>query len=137
MTLTKKLGIILSDLCIELELSYLLVSKIVSNTPLTVQTLLYLDHNKVYKNFKYPVENAACKNVFKESFYLIAKSVHLEFPNDPDLKKLEIESYAGIVLKKNSNIVGHLAIFDRKPISDEIRIETALRTSAIRIENII
>ncbi len=41
------------------------------------------------------------------------------FPNDPDLGPMGIESYVGVPFKdKDGHVLGHLAVFDRRPMPE-------------------
>ena len=64
------------------------------------------------------VEGSPCEVVLEKGQVLwVAEEVSGEFPNDPDLKKMGMIGYMGIPFKDADGVVvGHLAVFDRKPL---------------------
>ncbi len=64
------------------------------------------------------VEGSPCEVVLEKGRVLwVAEEVSGEFPDDPDLKKLGMIGYMGIPFKDADGVVvGHLAVFDRKPL---------------------
>ncbi|MCB0277959.1 MAG: hypothetical protein KDD94_00550 [Calditrichaeota bacterium] len=128
---------ILIEQCELLGMEIALFSIIEKQFPLTVKTICYLENNQELTNFSYPVINAPCDRVFKSGIYLCSKNVSDKFPNDLDLKRLFLQSYAGIVINKNDKICGHLAFMSKNPIVSVPRIENTLKKCAARIEKIV
>jgi diguanylate cyclase (GGDEF)-like protein len=65
------------------------------------------------------------------SFY--SEGVQKAFPNELFLKEMGAESYAGVPFFDSSlNIMGHLAVFDRRPMLDKERTISILRVFASR-----
>lgn len=125
---TTSLEKLLIDFSTELAVDYALVSNIIEDNPLTVETVVYVDHGKIAKNFSYPVERAPCNYVFRQGYLCIRDDVVSYFPEDPDLVKIKARSYAGVMIKDDQNrSYGHVAILHTEPLKNEPRIIAALK----------
>ena len=65
-------------------------------------------------------EGTPCEAVLVEGRMVhVPDNIEEVFPNDPDLGPLGIESYVGVPFKdKNGHVLGHLAVFDRRPMPE-------------------
>ena len=69
----------------------------------------------------------------------VADRIEEVFPDDPDLGPLGIKSYLGVPFKdKDGHVLGHMAVFDRRPMPESeeklavIRIFAARAASELR-----
>lgn len=84
-------------------------------------------------NFEIPLHGTPCETVLNGQMSHYPRHLQLLFPSDAVLVDWGAESYCGVPLvDSSSNIVGHLAIVDDKPMPDAIRSLSILRIFAAR-----
>jgi two-component system sensor histidine kinase ChiS len=95
-----------------------------------VRTLAWWDENQLLENFDYELEGTACKLVVQEGemkFY--KESLGEFFP-----KQANFESFIGLPIQDaNGEILGHIAVLDKKALIDEKRFVDILRIFAARV----
>jgi PAS domain S-box-containing protein len=92
----------------------------------------YLD-GELCENMEYERAGTPCEHVFGQSFRIYPSRVRDHFPHDPELDRLEIESYAGFPLNDASGMpIGLIAILSRKPMANPEFIESILKIFAVR-----
>ncbi|MEE4601278.1 MAG: sigma 54-interacting transcriptional regulator [Desulfobacteraceae bacterium] len=95
---------------------------------------------KLTENEELKPEGTPCEAVLLEGRMVhVPENIEEVFPNDPDLEPLGIKSYVGVPFNdKDGHVLGHLAVFDRRPMleSEEklaiIRIFAARAASELR-----
>lgn len=95
---------------------------------------------KLTENEELKAEGTPCEAVLVEGRMVhVPDNIEEVFPNDPDLGPLGIESYVGVPFKdKDGHVLGHLAVFDRRPMPESeeklaiIRIFAARAASELR-----
>ena len=95
---------------------------------------------KLTENWELKAEGTPCETVLVEGRMVhVPDNIEAVFPNDPDLEPLGIKSYVGVpFIDKDGHVLGHLAVFDRRPMleSEEklaiIRIFAARAASELR-----
>ena len=80
------------------------------------------------------VKGTPCEAVVNKGEVLfVADEVAGEFPDDPDLVKLDMASYIGIPFMDDARkVYGHLAVMDRRPVHDKQAALTLMRIFASR-----
>ncbi len=95
---------------------------------------------KLTENEELKAEGTPCEAVLVEGRMVqVPDNIEEVFPNDPDLGPMGIESYVGVPFKdKDGHVLGHLAVFDRRPMPESeeklaiIRIFAARAASELR-----
>jgi len=95
---------------------------------------------KLTENEELKAEGTPCEAVLLEGRMVhVLDNIEEVFPNDPDLEPLGIKSYVGVPFKdKDDHVLGHLAVFDRRPMPESeeklaiIRIFAARAASELR-----
>jgi PAS domain-containing protein len=94
-------------------LRYAIVTECANAAKTRVRTLVYIERDKYLDNFEYDIEGTPCEIVMTgENYYC---------PDDLDkflAKEEGIKSYFGVpIFASNGEVVGHIAIFDSKPMT--------------------
>ncbi len=98
-----------------------------------VRTLAKWDHGRILPNVEYDLAGTPCEDVARGGLCHHPLSVHEKFPLDRDLKDHGIESYLGVpLLDGKGNVLGHLAVYDEKPMPPEPRKLFIFRIFATR-----
>jgi PAS domain S-box-containing protein len=95
---------------------------------------------KLTENEELKPEGTPCEAVLVEGRMVhVPDNIEEVFPNDPDLEPLGIKSYVGVPFNdKDGHVLGHLAVFDRRPMPESeeklaiIRIFAARAASELR-----
>lgn len=74
-------------------------------------------------HYEHPVDDTPCQEVVEGKRFLHIPDRMVElYPDDPDLKKMNVVSYMGVpLLDTDGTVMGHLAILDTKPLATEPR----------------
>ena len=92
----------------------------------------YLD-GEVRENFEYALSGTPCEGVIGGHFRIYPSAVRERFPDDMDLQKLRVESYAGFPLSDGQGQpIGLIAVLSRKPMTKGEFVESILKIFAVR-----
>jgi PAS domain S-box-containing protein len=85
-----------------------------------LRALSFWLENHFVDGYEYDVPGTPCEPVLEsESICHFPDNVITLFPSDPDLPPLGAVSYMGLALRdENNNVMGHLALLDKKPMSE-------------------
>ena len=139
-----------------LRVEYAFVSELLA-VEKRFRTLAVWGHGELLENFELPVAGTPCEGVLRGEMAHHPERLQELFPQDKGLVRWHAESYCGVpLLDAERRVVGHLAIFDTKPMRDprglsilrifaararaEVerkRIEEALRESEERLAQVI
>jgi PAS domain S-box-containing protein len=101
------------------------VSEFVGGLP-RVRTLAFWDGGGFAPNFEYDLDGTVCSLVLRGELRYYPHDVAPQFPREPALKELGVESYlATPMMMPDGEVLGHLAVFDQKPMAyseDELRV---------------
>jgi formate hydrogenlyase transcriptional activator len=98
-----------------------------------VRTLAYWSKDSLRANVEYTLAGTPCEDVIYGGLCHHPVGVKDKFPDDPDLADLGIESYLGVPLMDGEgNVLGHLAVFDERPMPPEPRLLFIFRIFATR-----
>jgi PAS domain S-box-containing protein len=96
------------------------------------RTVAVWGHGRLLANFELPLAGTPCEGVLRGQMAHYADHVQQRFPADRGLATWEAESYCGVPLvDRNGVVLGHLAIFDTRPMRDA-RGPSILRIFAAR-----
>jgi formate hydrogenlyase transcriptional activator len=92
---------------------YAIVTECANILKTRVRTLVYIEHDHFLDNFEYELNGTPCEIVMKGENYYCSADLDALFP-----KERGVKSYFGVpIFLSNGEIIGHIAIFDTKPMS--------------------
>jgi PAS domain S-box-containing protein len=98
-----------------------------------VQTLAYWGGSHHLPNVSWDIRGTPCEDVVAGKLCHYPVGVAARFPLDRPLAEMGIESYLGVpLLNASGRHLGHLAVFDRKPMPSEPRLIYIFRIFAAR-----
>jgi PAS domain S-box-containing protein len=98
-----------------------------------VHTLAYWARDRVVPNVEFDLDGTPCAEVVKGHLCHHPAGVTALFPRDRPLVEMGIESYLGVpLLDPSGNHLGHLAVFDERPMPPEPRRLLTFRVFAAR-----
>jgi PAS domain S-box-containing protein len=85
-----------------------------------VRTVALWAKDRIADNIEYELAGTPCEDVVKGSLCHHRAGVAGDFPSDVQLAEMGIESYLGVPLHDHEgNVMGHLAVFDQRPMPKE------------------
>jgi PAS domain S-box-containing protein len=106
------------------------------------RTLAVWGHGQLLDNFELPLAGTPCEGVLRGQMAHYADRIQERFPDDRGLATWQAESYCGVPLvDRRGAVLGHLAIFDTRPMRDPrglaiLRIFAARACAEIEREHI-
>jgi PAS domain S-box-containing protein len=98
-----------------------------------VRTLAYWSGGAIAPNVEFDLAGTPCEEVVRGSLCHHPAGVKALFPRDRALVEMGIESYLGVPLRDaDGNHLGHLAVFDERPMPPEPRRLLPFRVFAAR-----
>jgi PAS domain S-box-containing protein len=98
-----------------------------------VRTLAYWSKSRLRPNIEYDLVGTPCEDVVRGGLCHHPVGVREKFPGDRELIDMGIESYLGVPLVDGDGaILGHLAVFDERPMPPEPRRLFIFRIFATR-----
>jgi formate hydrogenlyase transcriptional activator len=108
-----------------------LVAEFVSET--RVRTIAYWSGDKLGPDFEYDLAGTPCADVVRGELCHYPTGVSRRFPRDEALVNMGIESYLGVPLvATGGHHIGHLCVFDPRPMPEEPRNVLLFRLFAAR-----
>lgn len=125
--------LIVRQLAISYNTRYALIGSISKNNPDTIDTLAVWGGDRYISNYSYPLEGSACGNVIRHGACSYTDNILDSFPDDSMLKQYGIRSYLGVRLYAgDGETIGHIAIFDDKPMEIKTQTIDLLNSLAVR-----
>lgn len=98
-----------------------------------MRTRAYWNRDKIVPNMEYDLHGTPCEDVVRGNICHYPTAVAALFPSDVSLKDMGIESYFGVPLvAANGDHVGHLCVFDRRPMPESPQNHLIFRVFAAR-----
>ena len=98
-----------------------------------VRTLAYWGKSQIRENVEYDLAGTPCEDVVRGELCHYPSGVKERFPRDEALVEMAIESYLGVpLLDSRGEVLGHLAVFDARPLPAEQRNLFTFRSFAAR-----
>jgi PAS domain S-box-containing protein len=102
--------------------------------PQRVRTLAFWLRDHISENVEWDLPGTPCEDVVRGNLCHHPAKVKDLFPNDKPLVDWGIESYLGVPLRNSrSEHLGHLAVFDERPLPEEPRRLFTFRIFATRV----
>ena len=122
---------LVKHLAIAMNVGYAFVAEFTE--PPVIRTLAYWQPAGFVPNLEWDVRGTPCEDVVKGKLCHYPMGVASRFPEDTALVEWGIESYLGVPLTApDGRHLGHLAVFDAKPMPDEPRKLFTFRIFAAR-----
>ncbi len=100
---------------------------------LRARTIAYYGDGQILQNIEWDLAGTPCEDVVKGSICHHPTGVSRSFPRDKGLAEMGIESYRGVPLVgPDGQHLGHLAVFDNRPMPEEPRNVAIFRIFAAR-----
>lgn len=97
------------------------------------RTLAYWFRDSIVENVEWDLAGTPCEDVVFGEFCHHASGVSRKFPTDEPLVQLGIDSYMGVPLRDSGGaVLGHLAVFDDRPMPADPRRLFVFRIFAAR-----
>jgi formate hydrogenlyase transcriptional activator len=101
--------------------------------PVRVRTVAWWAKGRITENIEFALDGTPCSDVYSQGYCHYAEHVQNRFPHDADLIELGIESYLGVpLLDADEKPLGHLAVFDPRPMPAEPRFLFTFQIFAAR-----
>lgn len=85
-----------------------------------VRTIAFWARDRIVENVEWDLAGTPCEDVVKGTLCHYPSAVQQKFPNDKPLVEMGIQSYLGVPLRDAlGHVLGHLAVFDDRPMPDE------------------
>jgi formate hydrogenlyase transcriptional activator len=98
-----------------------------------VRSLAFWAQNQIAPNIEFDLDGTPCQDVLAGSTCHYPAGVAEKFPRDKPLGEMSIESYLGVPLRdSDGEVLGHLAVFDERPMPAEPRRLFIFRIFAAR-----
>ncbi|WP_166482475.1 PAS domain S-box protein [Scytonema sp. UIC 10036] len=114
-----------------LDVDYVVVAKLEGNS---LTTYALCANGQIQPNISFSIENTPCAQSMANGMFCCAEGVQQLFSSVELLSALEAESYLSIALIDiRGNVIGNLAILDKKPLTNIPRITAILQIFAARV----
>ncbi len=106
-----------------MDTTYAFVAEFASpETTTKARTIAFWAKDRIAENFEWTLAGTPCEEVVHGKLCHHPSGVRRSFPNDRSLAERRIESYLGVPLSDpEGKILGHLAVFDDRPMPEEPR----------------
>lgn len=99
-------------LIISTGIRYAIVTECANIAKTRVRTLVYVERENFLDNFEYDISDTPCEIVMKGQNYYCSADLDSFFKKEEGIK-----SYFGVpIFMSNAEVIGHIAIFDSKPM---------------------
>lgn len=98
-----------------------------------VRTIAYWARDRIIDNVEWTLAGTPCEDVVHGALCHYPTGVQQRFPDDKPLIEMGIESYLGVPLHdSDGKVLGHLAVFDERPMPEQPRKLLIFRIFAAR-----
>jgi formate hydrogenlyase transcriptional activator len=105
------------------DVNYAFVAEFAApETTTRARTIAYWSTDHIAENVEWSLAGTPCEEVLHGTLCHYASGVRQSFPDDRSLVERRIESYLGVPLRDpDGKVLGHLAVFDDRPMTEEPR----------------
>ncbi|WP_345270453.1 ATP-binding protein [Nibrella viscosa] len=116
------------NITVTLNVRFALVTECANVEKTRVRTLAYAEATTILENVEYDLEGTPCSIVMQGRDFYYPYDVELNFARD-----VGIESYLGVpIYDKAGEVIGHIAICDRRPMLNQQKYTCILKIFAAR-----
>jgi PAS domain S-box-containing protein len=124
---------LVGSLATTLGVRFAVITEILDDPPTRVRALAVAQNASSKEEIEFGLSGTPTREVLNNGSAFYANNVCGSFPDDENLKTLNVVSYCGLALRDSTGrIIGHLAILDDSPMSPEMQNLPALRIFASR-----
>ena len=99
-----------------------------------VRTLAYWSENRFVSNVEYETRETPCGRILNAKITFFPDKLRELFPDDPDLDRLEAESYLAIpFFDQNGQASGHVCVMSKRPMEKDVYNEYLLEIISARL----
>jgi formate hydrogenlyase transcriptional activator len=110
---------LVANLARSIGVQYAIVAEF-AETRERVRTRAYWSMDHIANDVEYDLAGTPCADVVAGNLCHYERDIRKKFPQDLSLETLAIESYLGVpLLDAQENVIGHLAVFDSRPLVEE------------------
>jgi formate hydrogenlyase transcriptional activator len=125
--------LLVKHLAAALGAQFVMVAEFTEESRRRVRTLAYWVRDHVAANIEYDLAGTPCQDVIDGGLCHYPDGVAARFPQDKPLAQLGIESYLGVpLLDADGTVLGHLAVFDERPMPQAPRLLSIFQIFAAR-----
>lgn len=107
------------ELAAALQVRYCFVGQLLPGEPERIHTVAVAVGGAIAENFDYDLQDSPCSTVVGQSLLCYPDHVQAQFPEDPLLAELGVESYMGVPLfTATGQPMGLAAVMDDKPMGE-------------------
>ncbi|MCI0458213.1 MAG: sigma 54-interacting transcriptional regulator [Gemmataceae bacterium] len=115
-----------------LDVHYAFVAEFIEQQ-FKARTLAFWARDQIRDNVEFDLAGTPCEDVVRGGLCHHPSGVRAKFPHDRTSAELGVESYLGVpLLGSDGNVLGHLTVFDDRPMSPEPRRLFIFRIFAAR-----
>jgi formate hydrogenlyase transcriptional activator len=123
---------LVTHLATVLDVPYTFVAEF-AGSPLRARTLAYFKQGQIVENAEWDLAGTPCEDVVRGDLCHHPRGVQDRFPRDASIQRMGIESYLGVPLRAaDGEVLGHLTVFDTRPMPAEPRLLFIFRIFAAR-----
>jgi len=117
-----------------IDAPYALIAEFASpETTTRARTIAFWARDHIAENFEWTLAGTPCAEVVHGALCHFPSGVRQVFPDDRPLVEWGIESYLGVPLRDpQGTVIGHVAVFDERPMPEEPRKLLTFRLFAAR-----
>ena len=116
-----------------LAVDYALVGELVDCNREYIRTVAVCANGQIVENFDYALACTPCENIITNGVCIYPNQVQRQFPQDPLLANMAVESYLGIPLvSATGDILGLISVMAYQPLSDPQFMQEILQIFAVR-----
>ncbi len=120
------------NLALAIDVRYAFVAEF-TEVASRVRTRAYWADGQIADNIEFDLANTPCEEVVRSGYCHHPTGISQAFPHDPSIRSMKLESYLGVPLTDGSgHVLGHLAVFDQRPMSEEPRRQFIFQIFAAR-----
>lgn len=125
--------VLVRHLAAALEVRYAMVAERIGTEYTKARVLAFWIDDNLKENFELDLAHTPCEIVIQEGFAYYPCGLQQHFPLNQDLAAMQAESYLGAAFLDTSGVaIGHIAVFDTKPLLAEERAKAILSIFAAR-----
>ncbi|WP_455211765.1 PAS domain S-box protein [Kaarinaea lacus] len=115
---------------------YAFIGQLISPEKTHVRTLAVWDRDHYAENFTYALQGTPCQEIMNSKIEIIPKDAWHQYPNDPMLKKMQVESYYGApLISSKGDVLGLVSLMNDSPMDQSTWSAPVLNVHAARFAN--